>query len=316
MDQLLIEIVKRLGIVDPNDRLFLPYLVVTIIIAFVILRRRDPRGALKRLFPAAIFLHRSTKQDLIVGLINGLLFFTYVGFGSAFAFMIRNSLISVFGESSAEPAGPLALFVLSAAILAFSDIGNFVEHYCEHKIPLLWEFHKTHHSAEVLTAATVFREHPLSRIFRTTVMGAIVSIPIGIYTYLYKLPSSAIDVVIVHSFIAAYYTIWLYHFYHSHIWILFPKPLRRWLTSPAYHMIHHSSDPKHFDKNFAFIFAFLDRWAGTLYIPEEDERDRIVLGLGTAEQEEFQTMKGFYFVPFRNAWQIIASRTTSLGGSK
>ena len=30
-----------------------------------------------------------------------------------------------------------------------------------HKIPLLWEIHKTHHSARVLTPITIFRTHPL-----------------------------------------------------------------------------------------------------------------------------------------------------------
>ena len=39
-------------------------------------------------------------------------------------------------------------------------------------------------------------------------------------------------------------------------WILFPRGIRSHIRSPALHHIHHSKNPKHFDKNFARVFTF------------------------------------------------------------
>src|SRR5208282_6653925 len=62
-----------------------------------------------------------------------------------------------------EPHAPA--FVLNAArtlalFLAY-DLGFFVDHTLKHRIPALWELHKAHHSAEVLTPLVNFRVHPL-----------------------------------------------------------------------------------------------------------------------------------------------------------
>jgi sterol desaturase/sphingolipid hydroxylase (fatty acid hydroxylase superfamily) len=41
------------------------------------------------------------------------------------------------------------------------DLGYWIAHRTMHEIPLLWEFHKTHHAAEVLTPLTAARAHPI-----------------------------------------------------------------------------------------------------------------------------------------------------------
>ena len=51
------------------------------------------------------------------------------------------------------------LFTISYFVL--DDLTKFITHALMHKIPLLWEIHKTHHSARVLTPMTIFRTHPL-----------------------------------------------------------------------------------------------------------------------------------------------------------
>ena len=51
---------------------------------------------------------------------------------------------------------------------------------------------------------------------------------------------------------------------HTHLWIDYGPRLSRILISPAQHQIHHSADPRHFDKNIGFIFAFWDDLFGTL----------------------------------------------------
>ena len=41
------------------------------------------------------------------------------------------------------------------------ELGYWLNHYLSHRIAFLWEFHKVHHSATVLTPLTNFRVHPI-----------------------------------------------------------------------------------------------------------------------------------------------------------
>ncbi|MCX7287516.1 MAG: sterol desaturase family protein, partial [Rhodobacterales bacterium] len=68
---------------------------------------------------------------------------------------------------------------------------------------------------------------------------------------------------------------------HSHIWMRFPPWLEHILISPAQHQVHHSIDPRHFNRNYGDILAFWDWIFGTLYIPQSDEQIRF--GLGDAD---------------------------------
>lgn len=43
------------------------------------------------------------------------------------------------------------------------------------------------------------------------------------------------------------------------------------LASPQWHRIHHSSDPRHRDVNFATFFPMIDWLFGTYYQPARDE---------------------------------------------
>jgi sterol desaturase/sphingolipid hydroxylase (fatty acid hydroxylase superfamily) len=63
------------------------------------------------------------------------------------------------------------------------------------------------------------------------------------------------------------------------------------------HMIHHSKDPKHADKNLAQMFNLWDRLAGTLYMPAEKEI--IEFGLSNGESEKFRTLTDLYVQPFK-----------------
>jgi hypothetical protein len=58
--------------------------------------------------------------------------------------------------ANAEPSlGPRLAVTL--AVLVIADLAFFLSHLAQHKIRALWEFHKVHHSAEVLFPLTVFR---------------------------------------------------------------------------------------------------------------------------------------------------------------
>jgi sterol desaturase/sphingolipid hydroxylase (fatty acid hydroxylase superfamily) len=74
-------------------------------------------------------------------------------------------------------------------------------------------------------------------------------------------------------------------------------------VSPAQHQIHHSSQPRHFDKNIGFIFAFWDWAAGTLYVPRHKED--FALGLHGGEHRAFNSVWKLYLLPFKNAAALL-----------
>jgi sterol desaturase/sphingolipid hydroxylase (fatty acid hydroxylase superfamily) len=45
--------------------------------------------------------------------------------------------------------------------------------------------------------------------------------------------------------------------------------LGRIVVSPAHHQVHHSANPKHFNKNFGSCLALWDWMFGTPYMPEK-----------------------------------------------
>jgi sterol desaturase/sphingolipid hydroxylase (fatty acid hydroxylase superfamily) len=65
---------------------------------------------------------------------------------------------------------------------------------------------------------------------------------------------------------------------------------------------------KHRDKNFAFSLTIWDRLAGTLYMPDESEKDTLVLGLGDGEERDFQSVWQLYATPFRNLLSRVPGR--------
>lgn len=198
-------------------------------------------------------------------------------------------LVAAFG-----PVAPSALpaFVSRAVItvmlfLAY-ELGYWFNHWLSHKVPLLWEFHKVHHTAEVLTPITNFRVHPVYGWIFANIIALSTAIAGGLGNYLfgntaYQYAISDTNIILV-LFIHAYV-----HLQHSHVWIAFTGALGRVFSSPAHHQVHHSGNSKHFNKNFGSCLALWDWMFGTLYVPQK-EREPLVFGF--PDRADAHTVKG------------------------
>ena len=51
--------------------------------------------------------------------------------------------------------------VITVMLFLAYELGCWFSHWLSHKAPLLWEFHKVHQNAEVLTPLTNFHVHPV-----------------------------------------------------------------------------------------------------------------------------------------------------------
>ena len=271
----------------PPTKWYFVTATVLIAICFYIAKHRfsthGSQSIFNFLFPSKIYLHRSTKTDLkyllLLPVVSLLLFAPAISFFFSMVAHVKelteSLLIFVFGSAVyTVPAnglpgiGNMLLFTLLFAMVA--DFGFYLHHLAFHKIPFLWEFHKVHHSAEVLTPLTDFRAHPLEILTYGLCTGATLGLAQGIFGYM---SSPEPSVLMIGGMNAVFFFYYLsgYTLRHSHIWISYGSVLSKILISPAQHQIHHSSAEKHWDKIFGGAFALWDWFFGTLYIPIKKE---------------------------------------------
>ena len=163
---------------------------------------------------------------------------------------------------------------------------------------MLWELHKVHHCAEVMTPLTALRRHPLEIVVSGLITSGGVALSTIIWVLVFGAPGAGFELV---GIIAGVY-LWRllgYNIRHSHIWISYGPFWNNLLMSPAHHQLHHSREQRHYDCNFGHIFPFWDRLFGTLYQPIDGEE--FEFGIEKEENEKLKTLSALYFRPLRKA---------------
>ena len=291
--------------VNPQKRLFVGYLVSALAIALLLLcfvEKTSPKTAIKKIFDKRIWFSKSSLADFKIILINR------VVMSASAASIVSQLTISTFLYNLLHEQTliqPLAFHAMSAGMVAilftafffiFDDFSRFFVHRLMHKIPFLWAFHQVHHSAETMTPFTIFRTHPIEGvifILRTSIVqGVVISVFIFLFgskVDLVTIFGASVGVVIFHSLGS--------NLRHSHIKIRYPKIAERIFISPGQHQIHHSTEKKHFDKNFGVAFAIWDLMFGSLAFSEKDSHK---FGLKTKFGSK-QSIAHLYVEPFKMA---------------
>jgi sterol desaturase/sphingolipid hydroxylase (fatty acid hydroxylase superfamily) len=266
-------------------------------------RRLRLKVLMRALFPRRVLRHPSTLIDLgyvffnlfVFGAILGWALLSYQTIGNGTTWI----LTAAFGQTAptALPEFASRTLVTLALFLAY-EFGYWLHHYLCHRIPLLWEFHKVHHTANVLTPLTVFRVHPADTWLFVNILAVVVGLTsgvvnyaLGVTAYQYALSNSNIILVVfIHVYV---------HLQHSHLWIAFRGWIGRVFISPAHHQIHHSTNPIHFNKNLGSCLAVWDWLFGTLHIPAR-EPERLTFGVAS-DGRDAQTITEAYLSPVLRA---------------
>ncbi|MEX2642415.1 MAG: sterol desaturase family protein [Acetobacterales bacterium] len=303
-----------LAFIQQESFLYWPYLATALVVALLAglwagRQSGKPFGEyLKDLFSPSIWWHRSARVDYRFYVVNGIVFpliFTpmivtgfYVAQGTQWA------LSSLFGASpvSAE-LGLWALVIYSVVFFVAYDLGRWVGHSVQHQIPFLWEFHKVHHSAEVLTPITSFRAHPVDLLIMATVAGQFTGLVSGGALFLFERDIGLLTVLNLH-FLVFFYNL-VSNLRHSHVWLSYGR-LGYIFISPAQHQIHHSDNPKHFGMNRGFGLAVWDWMFGTLYVPRQ--REELSFGTADGTEKDYCGVWQLYWLPVRRAFATLARR--------
>ncbi len=274
---------------------------------FVMLKLRQ-RGrmrlgvALRYLLSRRIWLHRSALLDYQFLVVGSLLMSVLTGYtiitGLAVSFGVCEGLTRVFGPQ--ETPTELPFFVQAIIVLGLYlsiEFAYWLDHWLMHKIAFLWEFHKVHHSAHVLTPFSTYRTHPIDNILYANILSLVAGSASGVVQY-FAGESFSMACRVGSGLLFTLYLTLYGNLQHSHIWISWRGLAGRIFLSPAHHQIHHSNNPIHFDKNFGAGLGIYDWLFGTLHMPQREQEH---LQFGTHGDAHLKSLIPSMLYPFHYA---------------
>jgi len=253
---------------DPSERVFWGYMLSALVIASIVVsyqeKRFRPIEQLQRLFNPKYWLSRSSLYDVFLMIFNTFMRLTLLipFFGSH---LVVTVLVGGFLQENLGDAPRLDMSwfwiasFFSICFLIIDDLSRFLLHFCMHRFNFLWYFHKTHHSATVLTPLTIFRVHPVEHILYFTRRLIIFGFITGVFIWLFSQRLSGLQILGVDMF-GVLFNFAAANLRHSHIWISFGR-LEKIFISPAQHQIHHSVGSS--NTNMGSIFSIWDGVIGT-----------------------------------------------------
>lgn len=315
LHQLLFNLARAASaIFQPDSYLYWPHVLSAFFIALFAWRwlsllsqpRRSWATFFAEYFTARLWWHTSARADYWLYLANA------VVVPLVFAiFLLDEWRVSTFMSEAigltgtgmmGHSAGIATRMLFTILFFVAYDFGRFVIHCLLHDVPFLWEFHKIHHSAEVLTPMTSFRAHPLELLLMA--WGPLLAT--GVFTVAFN--AIVPDRVSVYAFLGTHALLFLFNLIgnlrHSPVWISYGPIVGRWLISPAHHQVHHSYEPRHLGCNRGFELAIWDRMYGTLYVPGQ-KPENFRLGLGDGSESRYHNVGAMYLLPFAGAARQI-----------
>ena len=300
-------VTRAMGTFGPDSPYGVPSMCGALVFAlgWFVWRRRargrtsNLRTFLRALFPRRVWLHPSTLTDFWLWSLNTFVFAAGYAWLVVGGFFWRDRLLGALGAPLAVhvPSGLALLATTLAELLAF-EFAYWASHYAFHRLPALWEFHKVHHSAEVMTTLTEMRQHPVEILVFVNVIALCTGLTFGLMTWVFGPGVGHITLLNGNIVLAVFMLTWG-HLRHSHLWIPFRGAMGRLFQSPAHHQVHHSTDPRHFDRNLGYALAVWDWVFGTLHVPSA-QREVTQFGVG-AEYEDYANAGRSLWRPFGKA---------------
>ena len=273
--------------------------------------RKPAKSFLTWAFPKEIYFSKSFGVDVKLFLFNNIIHIIKVlNFGVITA-LIATLMLGWLGNGQPEAATPNKL-AIGLVLFMVSDGGYYFLHRMHHQVSLLWPLHSVHHSAEVMTPVTAYRVHPLYHILSTFYQSVLIGLAQGLLLSLFFNKVDFLMIAGVNSFYATF-NLAASNLRHTHIWLSFGRTVEHIIISPAQHQIHHSTNPKHINKNYGEVLAIWDWIFGTLYVP--DKMETLEFGIsdksGNRIQQPHPTFLRAIILPIQEIGAIVRQFFTS-----
>ena len=147
---------------------------------------------------------------------------------------------------------------LAPAVAAYAlamNLGEYLFHRAQHRVPLLWAMHSLHHSDPAVNISTTQRHFWVEQAIKS----------VTIYMAVGLLFRSNTAIATLYGVLS----LWNY-FAHMNLRLGFG---RVWflLNSPQFHRVDHSARAEHYDRNFAALFPIFDAIFRSVHVPERSE---------------------------------------------
>jgi sterol desaturase/sphingolipid hydroxylase (fatty acid hydroxylase superfamily) len=207
-----------------------------------------------------------------------------------FAFVVSSAVaVAAVYLPLASPGLMTRLDVPAAAqfiigIVAADFAYGYVAHWALHASPVLWRYHRVHHSDAFVDVTTSYRTHPVETAWR--------HLWLFVMVWALGIPATAVAAFRVLAAVNAI-------FEHANIRVrpaLDTAVSWIWVT-PNMHKVHHSRAQAETDSNYGNIFAFHDRLFGT-FIPTV-RAFAVQYGLDDVDPSEVRSFGALLAMPWR-----------------
>ncbi len=168
-------------------------------------------------------------------------------------------LVAYFG------AAQFAVFEISSSwatiliCIVLADLAYYWEHRFMHRMNFAWATHSVHHSSPYFNISVAYRFGPMDGVW-----------PVFFHLPLVLLGFNPFVVFFSEMLVQVFQTL-----LHTEAVKKLPRPIESLFNTPSHHRVHHASNRKYLDANYAGIFIVWDRLFGT-YVQEDET---IVYGL-------------------------------------
>jgi sterol desaturase/sphingolipid hydroxylase (fatty acid hydroxylase superfamily) len=155
-------------------------------------------------------------------------------------------------------------------LIAFTaeDLRYYWWHRISHRSRWFWASHVVHHSSQHFNLSTNLRQSWTSQFSGLILM----SVPLAYLGFSPAMTGVAFSLNLIYQF-------WI----HTEAIDRMPRWFEWLLNTPSHHRVHHASNPRYLDANYAGVFMIWDRMFGS-FVPERAEepvRYGLVRNLGT-----------------------------------
>ncbi len=143
--------------------------------------------------------------------------------------------------------------------LAFvlDDLAYYVFHRCSHRVRWFWAAHVVHHSSTHYNLSTALRQTWTSFLA---------------LSFIFRLPLFLIGFPPEMIFFCAGLNLVYQYWIHTEAIGQMPRWFEAVMNTPSHHRVHHATNPRYLDANYAGAFIIWDRMFGTFVAETEEER--------------------------------------------
>ncbi len=155
-----------------------------------------------------------------------------------------------------------------AIAFVIDDLRYYVFHRTAHRVRWFWASHVIHHSSQHYNLSTALRQTWTGFLS----LGFIFALPLFLIGFHPLMIAFVSGINLIYQF-------WI----HTEVIGRMPRWFEAVMNTPSHHRVHHATNPRYLDRNYAGVFIVWDKMFGT-YTPErDDDRPRygIVKDLGS-----------------------------------